>query len=112
MAAGISAITALASKIYEMEAQARGMIDAKTAAAVATLTASRGMQSPPQNLNWNPRSILESKAVQDIDRVVDAQVYRQWNRKVKIAVEHTRTKARPALEMPEKLTEETIQEMQ
>ena len=73
VAASISAIPYMASKIYEIEAQVGGMMDAKIAAAVATLTASGGMQAPPQNTSWNARSILESKALQDIDRVVDAK---------------------------------------
>ena len=104
-----SAITNMVSTTQDMEAQTGGIIDAKIAAAVVTLTASGGMQSPPQNSNWNPRSILESKAVQDIDRVVDAKGYRQWNRKMKNAIEQTRMKSRPALEMLEKLTEENVQ---
>ena len=65
IAAGSSAISKMAFKIQQMEVHAGSIIDAKLAAAVATLTASGGMQSPPENLNWNPRSILESKAVQE-----------------------------------------------
>ena len=67
IAGSSSAITNMASTFQDMEAQAGGSIDAKISAAVATLTASGGMQNPPQNSTWNPRSILDSKAVQDID---------------------------------------------
>ena len=70
-----------------MEAEAGGIIDARIAAAVATLAASGGMQSPPPNSRWNPRSMLESKYVQEIDRAVDAKGCRQWNRKMKDAIE-------------------------
>ena len=87
-------------------------MDAKIAAAVSKPTASGGMQAPHQHTSWNARSVLESKAVQDNDQIVDAKGYRQWNRKVKNAWEQTRPKARPALEMLEKMSEESIQEKQ
>ena len=54
------------------------------------------------------KSILESKAVQDIGPVVDAKQYRQWNKKMKNAVEQTRQQSRSALEAIERLTEDEI----
>ena len=112
IAGNVSAINNVVTKIQEMEAQTAGIIDMKIAAAIAVMTATGGMQTTPQHTNWGTRSILESKAIQDIDRVVDAKGYRQWNRKMKNALEQTRQKSRPALEMLEKMTEEMIQEKQ
>ena len=73
IAGNASAINNVAAKIQEMEAQTAGIIDAKIAAAIAVMTATGGMQMNQQHANWSSRSILESKAIQDIDRVVDAK---------------------------------------
>ena len=98
--AGNSSVTNIvAAKIPEMEAQTTGMIDATIAAAVAAMTASGGTQADQQHANWSSQSILESKAIQDIDRGVDAKGYRYLNLKMKNALEQTRQKSRPALEM-------------
>ena len=80
-----------------MEAQTGGIIDAKIVAAVAAMTVSGGMQGTQQHTNWSPQSILESEAIQDVDRVIDAKGYRLWKRKMKNALEQTRKKSRPAL---------------
>ena len=85
-----SAIPNVVAKIQEMEAQTAGIIDAKIAAAVAVMTASGGMQVNQQHAIWSSRSILESKAIQDIDRVVNAKGYRQRSRKMKNALGQTR----------------------
>ena len=46
VSANISVMPNLESKIQEMEGQVGGMLDAKIAAAVATLTVSGGIQAP------------------------------------------------------------------
>ena len=66
IAGNSSALNNVAAKIKEMEAQTAGIIDAKIAAPVAVMTASGEMQANQQHANWSSRSILESKAVQDI----------------------------------------------
>merc|ERR1711981_503675 len=82
-----------------------GLIDSKIAAVSAALNVRK-------EGSWNQKSILESKAMQEVDKVVDAKTYRQWNRKMKNALEQTRTKSRPALEILEKMSEEEIQNRQ
>ena len=61
IAGSSSAITNMASKIQEIEAQTGGIIDAKIADSAATLTANGAMQGLPQNQNRSPRSNLESR---------------------------------------------------
>ena len=54
------------------------------------------------------KSVLEGKALQDVGEVIDAKTYRQWNRKMKNALEQTREESRSALEAIEKLTEDEV----
>ena len=52
--------------------------------------------------------ILESKAIQEIGKLTDAKSYRQWNKKMKNALEQTRAQSRGMLEAVEKMTEEEV----
>ena len=51
------------------------------------------------------RPVLESKAMQEVSKVADAKQYRAWNKKMKNALEQTRTKSRRVLGLCEKMTE-------
>ena len=44
------------------------------------------------------KSVLESKAIQEIGPFVDSKQYRQWNKKMKNALEQVRPNARHALD--------------
>ena len=48
------------------------------------------------------KSVFESKAIQDIGPVVDAKQYRQWNKKMKNAIEQIRPQSRHILDFIEK----------
>ena len=61
------------------------------------------------NQNWS-KSVLESKAIQEIGTVVDAKQYRQWNKKMKNAIDQIRQNSRNVLDCVEKLTEDEINE--
>ena len=50
----------------------------------------------------------ESKAIQEIGKLTDAKSYRQWNKKMKNALEQTRAQSRHMLEAVEKMTEEEV----
>ena len=56
------------------------------------------------------KPVLESKAMQEVAKVADAKQYRAWNKKMKNALEQSRTKSRRVLEMIEKMTEEEVTE--
>ena len=56
------------------------------------------------------KSVLESKAAQEIGTVVDAKQYRQWNKKMKNAIDQIRPNSRNVLDHVEKLTEDEINE--
>ena len=56
------------------------------------------------------KSVLESKAVQEIGTVIDAKQYRQWNKKMKNALDQIRPNSRAALDCVEKLSEDEINE--
>ena len=61
---------------------AEDLIDAKIRSAMVTIKAG-GDQNESY---WKGKSILESKAMQDVGKVIDAKTYRQWNRKMKNAL--------------------------
>ena len=61
----------------------------------------------PSNDAWW-KSLLESKAIQEIGPVVDSKQYRQWNKKMKNALEQVRPTARHAFDGIEKLPEEEV----
>ena len=50
------------------------------------------------------KSVLESKAAQDIGTVVDAKQYRQWNKNMNNAVDKIRPSSRSVLDCVERLT--------
>ena len=56
------------------------------------------------------KSVLESKAVQEIGNVVDAKQYRQWNKKMKNALDQIRPNSKAILDHVEKLSEDEINE--
>ena len=53
-------------------------------------------------------SILASKTIQEIGKLADAKSYRQWNKKMRNALEQTRAQSRGMLEAVEKITEEEV----
>ena len=56
---------------------------------------------------WN-RSVLESKGIQEVAMVENAKTYRQWNKKMKNALDLVRPRSREKLEVVEQLTEEQV----
>ena len=56
------------------------------------------------------KSVLESKAIQEIGTVVDAKQYRQWSKKMKNALDQIRPNSRTILDHVEKLSEDEINE--
>jgi hypothetical protein len=81
------------------------LIDAKLRSAII------GMQPNERQSQSRPNSakpILESKAIQEIGKLTDAKSYRQWNKKMKNALEQTREQSRGMLEVVEKMSEEEI----
>ena len=85
-----------------MNSELSGIVDEKIKTAMSL--SKGGTQSSD---SWW-KSILESKAIQEIGPVVDSKQYRQWNKKMKNAIEQSRPKARLALELVEKLSEEEL----
>ena len=79
------------------------LIDAKIRTAILSLSSSQG---PRGETSGKP--ILESKAIQEIGKLTEAKGYRQWNKKMKNALEQTRRQSRGMLEVVEKLTEEEV----
>ena len=51
--------------------------------------------------SWG-RSVLESKGIQDVAIISDAKGYRQWNKKLKNALDLIRPKSRDKLEVVER----------
>ena len=68
-------------------------IDAKIRTAILGLSSSQG---PRGETSGKP--ILESKAIQEMGTSTEAKGYRQWNRKMKNALEKTRTQSGGMLE--------------
>ena len=64
-------------------------------------------QGNPVGNNWW-KSVVESKAIQELGAVVDSKQYRNWNKKMKNALEQIRPNARHALDVIEKLSEEDV----
>jgi len=88
-----------------LKASMDAIIDAKLKAALFMAKGStHGGES------WFNRSVLESKAVQEISTVVDVKQYRQWNKKMKNALDQIRPYSRQALDQVEKLNEDEINE--
>ena len=81
------------------------LIDAKIRSAIVGMQPS---ERQPQSKQEYAKPILESKAIQDIGKLTDAKSYRQWNKKMKNALEQTREQSRGMLEVVEKMTEEEI----
>ena len=52
--------------------------------------------------------MLDSKAIQELGTVVDSKQHRQWNKKMKNALEQIRPNARHALDPIERLSEEEV----
>ena len=86
-----------------MKAGVETLIDSKLR------TAMQFVKTPQQSdtTGWN-RSILESKAIQDLSAVVDSKQYRQWNKKAKNALDQIRPHSRRLLDAVEKITEDEI----
>ena len=86
-----------------MKAGVEAIIDSKLR------TAMQFVKTPQQSdtTGWN-RSILESKAIQDLSAVVDSKQYRQWNKKAKNALDQIRPHSRRMLDAVEKITEDEI----
>ena len=80
-------------------------IDAKIKSAVLAIQTGEKSSQPKQDFT---KPILESKAIQDIGKLTDAKSYRQWNKKMKNALEQTRAQSRSMLEAVEKMTEEEV----
>ena len=68
----------------------------------------QAIQSSIPDRPTSHKSILESKAMQEVGKLSDAKQYRQWCKKMKNAIEQSRPKARAAIEMIEKLNEEDV----
>ena len=79
------------------------LIDAKIRSAIVGMQPSERQSQPKQDF---AKPILESKAIQDVGKLTDAKSYRQWNKKMKNAMEQTREQSRGMLEVVEKMTEE------
>ena len=79
------------------------LIDAKIRSAIIGM---QPIERQPQARQEHAKPILESKAIQDIGKLTDAKSYRQWNKKMKNALEQTREQSRGMLEVVEKMTEE------
>ena len=73
------------------------LIDSKLKTAIAM---SKGGNNQDKD-TWY-KSVFESKAIQDIGPVVDAKQYRQWNTKIKNAIEQIRAQSRHILNFIEK----------
>ena len=89
--------TALTVEIVEM------LIDAKIRTAIVGVQSSHRPQGESSG-----KPILELKAIQGIGKLTEAKGYRQWNKKMKNALEQTRNQSRGMLEAVEKLTEEEV----
>ena len=81
------------------------LIDAKLRSAIVAM---QPIERQPQAKQDFAKPILESKAIQDVGKVTDAKSYRQWNKKMKNALEQTREQSRGMLEVVEKMSEEEI----
>lgn len=81
-------------------------VDEKIDVAIKTLTAIVA-DKPARQDGWQ-RSVLESKGIQDVASLSDSKTYRQWNKKLKNALDLVRPKPREKLELIERLTEEEI----
>ena len=86
-----------------MNSEFGAIVDEKIKTAI-TMSKERG------NLIASPwwKSVLESKAIQELGPVVDAKQYRQWNKKMKNALEQVRPNARKAFEAVEQFPEEEL----
>ena len=56
------------------------------------------------------KPILESKAIQDVGQLTDAKSYRNFNRRMRNAMEQTRPWSRAAIELIEKIKEKDVTE--
>ena len=72
------------------------LIDEKLKTALAMSKGNDSQQS------WYNKSVLESKAIQDIGTVVDSRQCRQWNKKMKNAIEQIRPQSRHVVDFIEK----------
>ena len=81
------------------------LIDAKLRSAIVAM---QPTERQPEAKQHFAKPILESKAIQDVGKVADAKSYRQWNKKMKNALEQTREQSRGMLEVAEKMSEEEI----
>ena len=79
------------------------LIDAKIRTAIMGVQSSQRLHGDASS-----KPILESKAIQEIGKLTEAKGYRQWNKKMKNALEQTRRQSRGMLEVVEKLTEEEV----
>ena len=62
------------------------LIDVKLRSAIVAMQPIERQSQPKQDF---VKPILESKAIQDVGKVTDAKSYRQWNKKMKNALEQT-----------------------
>ena len=70
-------------------------------------TAMSFTKGTPSTLAWW-KSVLGSKAIQEIGPVVDSKQYRQWSKKTKNAPEQMRPSSRQAFDFIEKLIEDEV----
>ena len=89
----------------KIKKEIEGIIDIKLRTALQFVQ--NGNQGQGGGQAWF-KSVLESKAVQEIGNVIDAKQYRQWNKKMKNALEQIRPNSRTVLDLVEKLTEDEI----
>ena len=90
----------------KMTLEVEGLIDIKLR---TVMQFAKGNARDEGGQSWF-KSVVESKAVQEIGPVVDAKQYRQWSKKMKNAIDQIRPHSRTALDHVEKLTEDEINE--
>ena len=91
----------------KIKKEIEGIIDIKLRTALQLVQ--NGNQGQGGGQAWF-KSVLESKAVQEIGNVIDAKQYRQWNKKMKNALDQIRPNSRAILDHVEKLSENEINE--
>ena len=94
---------AIANDNEVLKSQIENMLDTKIKTAMA-------MVARP-SFNGEPsyyKPLLESKAIQQIPSLSDAEGYRSWSRKMENAMEQVSMKSRALLELVEKLADEEI----
>ena len=91
----------LEQSVITQTATVQLLIDAKIKSAMVAMEAGEKSSQPKKDFT---KPILESKAIQDVGKLTDAKGYRQWNKKMKNALEQTREQSRGMLEVVEKMS--------